>query len=379
MKKTSDLIFIIIICTFCLVFFFGGYLLPDKAFSENENRYLTAAPNFTFQDIFSGKYMRTAENYLNDQMPLRDEFISLRTGIQRLFGFQDVNGVYFGESGYLIEKHLEEDFDYEQLSQNTEAINQFALQYPNLKISVLIVPTSGLILEELLPKHAPMFSQKEVLDSLKQNLDAIQYTDLQNVLEAHDDSYIYFKTDHHWTALGAYFAYEEWCRQNGISSALSDYDVRTVSDSYRGSLYSKVLNADCVYDSIDLYTFQEASGFAYTVAYDFGKTSSDSCYQPKHLEQKDKYQVFLDGNHPEVTITTEQKNGKHLLVLKDSFANAFIPYLIPHYESIHIIDLRYFNRDVDSYMQENNVNEILILYNIINFASDKHFNKLIPD
>lgn len=350
--------------------------MPDKKFSENENRYLTPAPVFSLSDFFSGKYMQTAENYLNDQILLRDEFISLRTGAQRLLGFEDVNGVYFGKNGYLIEKHLNQDFDYTRLTENTQTVNRFAEAYPNLNVSVMIVPTAELILEELLPKDAPSFPQENVLKQLKEDFSSVYYVDIQNTLETHDDSYIYFKTDHHWTALGAFFAYEEWQRQNELTAKLSDYNVQTVSDSFRGSLYSKVLNAGCDYDSIETYT--PKASVSYTVSYDFGKVSAESCYAPERLKEKDKYQVFLNGNHPEITITTEQKNGKHLLILKDSFANAFIPYLIPHYESIHIVDLRYFNQELDDYIREKDINEALILYNIINFAKDKNLYKLLP-
>ncbi len=377
MKKILDYTFILIICVFCLTFFIGGFLLPDKEFSENENRYLTNVPTFTLSDIFSGKYMNNMENYLNDQMPLRDEFISFRTTTQRLLGFENVNGVYFGKDGYLFEEHLEQNFPYEQLEKNINTVNQFAKNNDSLKVSVMIIPTADLIISEKLPEHAPSFPQDPILDDLKENLKSLHYLDIRDALELHDDSYIYYKTDHHWTALGAYFAYEEWCRQNCLSVSLSEFEAQTVTDSFRGSLYSKVLNTDCAYDSIELYTLQNEP--TYTVYYNFGKTQSNSCYEPEHLREKDKYQVFLNGNHPEVTIQTEQKNGKHLLILKDSFANAFIPYLIPHYESIHIVDLRYFNQDINTYIQENNINEVLFLFNIINFAEDKNFVKLISD
>lgn len=344
--------------------------MPDIEFSENENRYLTQAPVFTMSSLLSGKYMNSMENYLNDQMPLRDDFISIRTQTQRLLGFEDVNGVYFGKNDYLIEAHLNQNFPYGQLEDNIHTVSQFAKDHPDQKVSVMIIPTASFILEKLLPENAPSFPQATVLYNLEKTLNNVTYWDIIDALKAHNDSDIYFKTDHHWTALGAYYAYEEWCRQQGIHVSLDDFDVSIASASFRGSLYSKVLNRDCAYDSIEVYRLKNEP--EYTVFYNFGKTESHSCYEPERLNEKDKYQVFLNGNHPEVTIQTEVQNGKHLLVFKDSFANAFIPFLIPHYESIHIIDLRYFHQDVDTYMQEKDINEVLFAYNIINFAEDKN-------
>ncbi len=123
-------------------------------------------------------------------------------------------------------------------------------------------------------------------------------------------------------------------------------------------------------DKIELYRQGEED--AYDVAYNFGKMRSHTVYASERLLQKDKYQVFLNGNHPEVTIRTSQTNGRHLLIIKDSFANAFVPFLLKDYETIHLIDLRYYNGSIDDYMLENDINECLILYNIKNFCEDKN-------
>ena len=112
--------------------------------------------------------------------------------------------------------------------------------------------------------------------------------------------------------------------------------TETVTEDFQGSLYSKVLGSGCARDSIELYRRKQE--VPYTVSYQQKKTVSDSVYAMENLEKKDKYQVFLNGNHPELTICSENKNGKHLLIFKDSFANAWIPFAVNDFESIHVID-----------------------------------------
>ena len=107
------------------------------------------------------------------------------------------------------------------------------------------------------------------------------------------------------------------------------------------------------------------------------RTETDSIYADIHLSEKDKYLVFLDGNHPEITIRTSLKNNRKLLVFKDSYANSFIPFLLSDYEEIHIIDPRYFNRKIDEYISENGINEFLFLYNIKNFCEDSSLSKVL--
>ena len=139
-------------------------------------------------------------------------------------------------------------------------------------------------------------------------------------------------------------------------------------------MYSKVLNRNSTSDSIDI--FDEEDSKSYSVYYNFGKSNNNSIYDFEKLNRKDKYQVFFGGNHPEIKIETRNKNGKHLLVFKDSYANAFIPFLINDYETICVIDLRYFNNDLKKYISDNNISDILVLYNIMNFSNDKSVEKV---
>ena len=369
MKKIYERIAVILFLTSLWIVSLSIFLVNDKEYSENENRYLTTKPDISMEDVSSGKFMDTFETYLNDQFPLRDKWIALKTDIQRLFGKTDINGTYLGSDGYLFEKWTENDFNTDNLQRNIESINKFVQANQDKKGTILIVPTASLPLQDRLPKNAPVLNQNKAFDMIYSKLGKnCEQIDIRPTLDAHKTEYIYYKTDHHWTTLGAYLGYMEWQRQNGNSAELSDYHITLAANNFKGSLYSKVLNRDCAFDEI--YIYDKIQKPDYEVSYNFGKTQTDSVYELKHLNEKDKYQVFLNGNHPELTISTNVNNNKHLLIFKDSFANAFIPFLLSDYETIHIIDLRYFKGDLNDYISHNDITEYLFLYNIKNFCED---------
>lgn len=351
------------------------FLQEDKMFSESENRYLASKPVFSVDNILSGKFMKDTEQYINDQFPQKDFFICCKSDFLRMIGSKEINGVYLAKDDYLIEKWLEKEFDKDLLIENTKALNEFAQQYPAQKISLMLIPTAGMILSDKLPQGAPMFDQENAYKIVSKNIEGISFLDLNSLFYLHRDEQLYYKTDHHWTTNGAFLAYSAWCEMNGQSADMNDFEIETVSDDFQGSLHSKVLGTHCAFDTIKLY--KRKSEMPYRVEYNFGKTHSNTVYAVERLSQKDKYQVFLNGNHPEITIKTSQQNGKNLMVIKDSFANAFIPFLINDYETIHIIDPRYYHDDIDKYIRDNDINECLFLYNIKNFCEDKNITDLL--
>ena len=352
----------------------GYMLLPDRAFSPNENRYLTQMPVLTADGLFSGRYTEEMEDYLDDQIPGREQWIETQAQLQRAAGDTEINGVYLAEDGYLIGRWLEQDLDQTRLDQNIAAVETFARANPTLQVTAMIVPTAGLILKDKLPDGAPMLDQSQVLDTIAEELQTASFLDLRPTLEAAAAEPIYYKTDHHWTTLGAWYAYAAWREAKGETADRSAYTVQTVSDQFRGTMYSRVLLPDTPCDTIAIW--QQKAEPDYTVQIQFGAQETDSVYDWSKLEEKDQYQVFLGGNPPELTIKTDVKNGKHLLVLKDSYANAWIPFLLCDYEQISVVDLRYFNGDLSTYLAEQEITEAVILYNVQSFAEDTGLGKL---
>lgn len=372
MRKLYHITAIVLFLTALFIIPVCSFLQEDKDFSESENRYLARQPAISVQNMLSGKFMKDTDQYINDQFPQKDFWISGKSNFMQALGSKEINGVYLAKDDYLIEKWLPSEFDQSLLEENTEALTEFARRHSEQKISLMLVPTAGMTLKDKLPEGAPMFDQQIAYDIVNRNLNGISFIDLRSLFALHNDEGLYYKTDHHWTTYGAYLAYSAWCEINGRSVDRNEYEIETVTDKFQGTLHSKVLGTHCAFDKIELYKRKNET--PYCVEYNFGKAQSDTVYDLERIFQKDKYQVFFGGNYPEITIKTSQANGRHLLIIKDSFANAYIPFLLNDYETIHIIDPRYYHGDIDEYCNDNNINECLFLYNIKNFCEDKNIS-----
>jgi hypothetical protein len=200
-------------------------------------------------------------------------------------------------------------------------------------------------------------------------MEEYNFIDVRQTLLDHSDEYIYYRTDHHWTTDGAFYAYEEWCRSTGNRCPDREkLTVNIVSGNFRGSLYSKILDADSAYDTI--WTYGDFDG---AVLLD-REEIRDSCYDESKLLEKDQYAYFFGGNYGEVFV--DGIGEGNLLVVKDSFANSFVPMLTQNYDTIYMVDLRYFNGDMTAYLTEHDITDVLVLYNISNFISDRNLHKL---
>lgn len=387
----------------------GSMVAKDREFSPNENRYLSSVPKPTVKGIMSGEFQDNLEKYLNDQILGRDQWITLKTAIQKKTGDTDIGGAYVGKNGYDFEKIIPENIDEKLVNRNIKSVNAFFQKAEEIlfqqdiaksHLSFMLVPTSGLVMEQNLPKNAILFDQEEYIDRVQQEIGEDIFVDVRPILKAHAGEYVYYMTDHHWTTYGAYLAKQEWNAQlQGRQKEQTKADESKmpnfieVADDFRGSLYSKILDYDSAYDSI--YRLPPASANVQVLAE--GKDIG-SFYQTDKLEEKDKYAYFFGGNYGEVAITnlrkgvtTAEKNAEeiaiseaitdqsatgNLLVIKDSFANTFVPLIADQYEHIYMIDLRYFKGNMQEYMEEKQITDVLVLYNISNFVTDKNLYKL---
>ena len=386
MKKVSIIIIIVFIGFFVLI---SGtsLIIKDREFSPNENRYLAETPELSWDNILSGKFQDGLEDYLRDQVCFRDGWITVKTGIQKACGDTDIGGAYVGKDGCDFEKITPEDVDEKQVDRNIKAVEDYFMTASETidkqKLSFLLVPTSGLVMQEKLPKNARLFDQAKYIDQVQKAMKDYNFVDVRDTLMDHNEEYIYYKTDHHWTSAGACLAYEVWSEHTGGEAEKKDeLAENVVSDKFRGSLYSKILDADSAYDEIWTYGLQKDDAFGSkdcTVTID-EKQQLDSIYDDEMLQKKDKYAYFLSGNYGQVHIQNQKAaskaKGKNILIIKDSFANSFVPFATQDYENIYMVDLRYYNGDMKSYLQEHNITDVLVLYNISNFISDRNLHKL---
>ena len=386
MKKVRIIIIIVFIGFFVLISG-ASLIIKDREFSPNENRYLAETPELSWDNILSGKFQDGLEDYLRDQVCFRDGWITVKTGIQKACGDTDIGGAYVGKDGYDFEKITPEDVDEKQVDRNIKAVEDYFMMASETidkqKLSFLLVPTSGLVMQEKLPKNARLFDQAKYIDQVQKAMKDYNFVDVRDTLMDHNDEYIYYKTDHHWTSAGACLAYDVWSERTGGEAETEDGLVKNVvSDKFRGSLYSKILDADSAYDEIWTYGLQKDDAFGSkdcTVTID-EKQQLDSIYDDEMLQKKDKYAYFLSGNYGQVHIQNQKAaskaKGKSILIIKDSFANSFVPFVTQDYENIYMVDLRYYNGDMKSYLQEHNITDVLVLYNISNFISDRNLHKL---
>ena len=377
MKKISVTMIVIFVAFLALVSG-GSLLMKDREFSPNENRYLAEPPRLTVDNILSGKFQDGLENYLRDQICFRDGWITVKTGIQKACKDTDIGGAYVGKDGYDFEKITPEDVDEKQIARNVKAVQDFfAKASENVekdRISFLLVPSSGLVMADKLPAHARLFDQAKYIDQIEKQMKDCRVTDVREKLLSHNEDYIYYKTDHHWTTLGAFYAFQAAAPSLGIDGDLSGkYVSYTVSDSFNGMLASKSGVNLGEKEQIDIYVPTEEDTDLIIDYVDEGKRST-SLYDSSKLKEKDQYTVFLGGNSSLLDIRTVSTSTKRLLLVKDSFANSFIPFLTPYYREIVVVDPRYYSGTINDLMDSYRISEVLFLYSGNTFFKDNNIS-----
>lgn len=376
MKRRNIItVVIFLILLFSLTLF--NLFTPDREFSENENRVLATFPNFSLGALAQGKFTDGFEKYITDQFVQRDLFVSIKTGTDLVAGKKDNGKVYFGKDGYLFQKN--DKWTKEMLEKNMAAVTMFTESLKklgsNADVKTLLVPSSGQILKDKLPDFLTLPNEDEVFDYANKTLASGSLIDIRPTFLKDTAEQLYYRTDHHWTTDGAYLAYTEWAKATGLTPyTKSDFMIQTVSDSFLGTSYSKAV-VPMAPDSIVNYL----PNFPFSVSVKLNDVDGvfSSLYFEKALETKDKYVYFLDGNHGFTTIDTSVKNGKSVLIIKDSFANSFVPFLALHYEHVYMVDLRYSKDDIAKFTAENKVDDVLFLYGIDTFTTDLNLAKLM--
>ncbi len=342
-------------------------IAKDKTYSEVENRMLAQKPELTWNNLISGKFMTDMEDYITDQFFLRNQWIEIKTVEDIVIGKRESNGVYIGKGGYLLE--IQDEPDNENIIKTSQAIADFSAKHSDLNQVMTLVPNAAYICDQLRPIAAPVHDQSEEISLVRDTVgDALTFVNLTDTLKAHKTEGIYYKTDHHWTSLGAMYAYEALIPALKIENASTDYTAYPVTHDFQGTLAS-TSGFTSSKDTINIYVYNDSSQDS-LVTYVEEETKTASIYDSSALEQKDKYEVFFGGNHMRVDIQTPKAPERTLLILKDSYANCFVQFLLPYYNNIIIIDPRYYYDDLDKLISDKNVTDILYLYNVSTFVDD---------
>lgn len=373
---TTALLVTILIGAMYLIF------APKQDFSEDENRVLESAPKVTLASLANGSFMDSIESYVGDHFMFRKASIALNTRIQLMMGKRDLGsnygqtpaegGVYFGKDGHLYEVLLPNHTD--TFARNVAAIQLFA-KNTDIPFYFMPVPSGAQEQQDRLPFSAPSHDQREELNTIQAGAGKnTKVIDLFDTLSDRTGNDYYYKTDHHWNTFGAYKGYEALVKAMNIQpTPQEDFDFEAVSDSFLGTLYSKAILTTQEPDVLYLPVYKKTA----VLTQQTGKQQRDSLYWKEYLEKKDKYSVFLGGNHSvDVVKNSAVSNGRKLLIIKDSYANSMVPFLATNFQEIHIIDPRYYNQDIYDYIQQNAITDTAAVYSIKQLCDVLVANKL---
>lgn len=358
----------LIFLAFIGVFFILNLVLPDRQFSEQENRYLQQRPEFSFKSLFSGDYTSKFETYTTDQFTFRDEWMSLKAASELALGKQENNDVHLCEGGTLI-KGFERPDD-STLDSNMSALNAL-VENTDADVYFALIPDKSDLYASLLPNNAPNDSEKEVIDYCYDKSSAIN-VDTYSALSSHTDEYIFYRTDHHWTSLGAYYGFSALAESMGLPCpALDSYtDRHVVSEEFYGTTWSSSGFSWVDPDTMEIFV-DEPEGLKVT-SYPEGSPVEGKLYDFSFLEKKDKYSMFMGGNCPMHVIETGAEDKPSMLILRDSYTDSLIPFLLDDFSEIHVLDLRYYRASLKAYMEQNDFDNVLVCYSVSNFCTDSN-------
>ena len=371
-KVQEQLVGIIFILTLFL-FLIINVIVPDREKSVQENRMLATKPKFRLSTLISGDYDEKFEAYMDDQFVGRDVWRKLKVTVDRIGGSRLENGVYIGKNGQLLEQI--EVADETHLAANIKAIKSFSESQSKIPVRMMLVPDAANVLNHSIPALAKPEDQTQMFSMVRKDLgDSVEWIDVSTELNKHKTEKIYYKTDHHWTTLGAFYAFQAAAPSLGIDGDLSGkYVSYAVSDSFNGMLASKSGVNLGEKEQIDIYVPTEEDTDLIVDYVDEGKRST-SLYDSSKLKEKDQYTVFLGGNSSLLDIRTVSTSTKRLLLVKDSFANSFIPFLTPYYREIVVVDPRYYSGTINDLMDSYRISEVLFLYSGNTFFKDNNIS-----
>jgi len=324
-------------------------------------------PEFSAQTLAEGEYLAGVEDYLTDHFPLRDFFVSVNTRFNTLIGRREINGVFICDDGFLIDKYSAPARTDAILS----ALNRLPQALGEYKVTLMLAPTAAAIYSEKLPLFAQQADQLETMRQYYEGFDGRTVDVVQTLLEHKDEHQLYYRTDHHWTTYGAYYAYAELCAQFGLEAIPQEsFEFRRIAENFKGTTYSKVNDFSAAGEDMYMAILPGQNLF---VEYGTGENAvTGSLYNEEYLSQKDKYSFFLDNIHEQITILNpEAQTDRELVIIKDSYANCLVPFLAEHFARITIIDLRHYRDSViDLITADENITDVLVLYNLGTIDTD---------
>lgn len=359
-----------------LIFIFGMAIWflfsPKSDYSSAEKRYLQQFPDASIENISNGTFGEEFESFFADQFPMRNLWVGFNSYFSLYTGNNGANGVYNCKNDYLINVPVSTD---NNLDKNLGAITKFKNSI-DTPVTVMFAPSTGYITDDVLPAVHNNYNDDEYFENADKTLEqsGINFVDLRETFkeEYKNGTQLYYKTDHHWATAGAYTAYTKLCESLGTTPTPKDsFDIKSY-DGFYGTTYSTSGFLMTPSDSIEVWENPNNNENNIKVKITEGKqtTEYNSMFFYDHLEEDDKYPVFIDGNHALTEITNTSAKGGTLVMIKDSFSHCLAPFLADNYSKIILVDMRYYKLSVSDLIEQENPEQVVVLYGIDNIATD---------
>ncbi len=392
-SRFENILVTVLVMGFIFLFAVAFWIVPDRDFSEEENTTLSSFPEFTVDGFLHGDFTADFGTYMADQFPCRNFFIGLKALSETVQLKGQNNNVIIGADGYLIARS---DYpDEKMLETNLKALGRFVpiAEDNGIDCTVAFAGRKMDVCEEVIPDLYGSYYSDRIFGILDEKCadKGIDYMNLRDTLCNTDEDYLYYKNDHHWTSLGAYYAYREVISAlGGTPYELSDFTIETATEEFFGTTWSsagvKWVGGDTIqyfrWDGDENLTMKiESPRYEYKNAekieedgksYDTFKT----CYIREMLDTKDKYASFLGGNNNGyVEIRMEGEERETLVLVRDSFADSLAPFLARHYDLV-LLDLRTSAPDTIAICKELGAAKLLALYNMETLTTSNDLGKL---
>lgn len=341
-------------------------LLPTREYSVREKRFLAVSPDIDARTLKEAAVSQKMEEYLSDQFPLRDTFVAVSAYFDLLCGKNTAQDFVKGQDGRLFAAPAA--YDRTRLASNLSAAEKFVAE-TGLDTYLAVVPESGYIYREALPANAAPYEDAELLEQITSSLKTVVPVPLEDALaDAHEEEELYYKTDHHLTSAGSYLVYRKLCSVLGLTPfEREDFTVESY-EGFCGTAWSGSGYWLADADSIELWRWDGDEKVEVTV--DADETAHEGFFFTEHLDDEDKYPVYLGGNHALTHLHNDGAQEGTLLIVKDSFAHCISGFLSRHYRDIYLVDMRYYKEPVSELAEKTGAEKALVLYGLANLSTD---------
>lgn len=369
---------------FLLLMFVADCITPYRDYSELENTKFKPRPTLTVEDLTGrdpvkkiNAFFNNYSDFFKQQFAGRDAWINLHAACEQVvFQKNDYGNILLGQDGMEFARTYGlTSEEVSLLEKNLSAVENIGKRYPGL-VTAVVVPSAATIYPDKVPTGAPLIDENAYLDNIFQRLSSsVNVLDVREALSAHTDEQLFYNTDHHWTTNGAYYAYEAFCKQFGLSPFDRDAHTPATVDDFYGTSWAKSRQPNADADTITYYDLDSPTTlYKVTGNAQFEPLETTGLYNFDKFNTYDKYSAFLHGNNG---FTRVQGNGEgHILIVKDSYANCFVPFLTENYATIDVVDFRGYNFGLDQLIAANEYDNILVMYSFASFKSDPFLNRL---